>query len=440
MEFQPGFAPFRLHSHISPGSAASHRSQPAINASTGNTRTLSVFGHAFRFTAIAAAFCTFLPAPAQAAGRQFLRGRHVPQAIGVSEALGSLPRNTRLTLAVGLPLRNQAELDQLLRNLYDPHSPGFHHFLTPQQFAERFGPAEDQYAAVIDFLRSNGLQVVGTHPNCMIVDAAGSAADIERMLHVNMLRWRHATRGEFFAPDREPSIDAQVPVLDISGLDNFVVARPMDVKRLPLSSKLPLTTGSGPAGLFLGRDFRAAYAPGVTLNGAGQAVGLFELDGFYASDVQANFSAAGMSPVPVQTVLLDGFNGSPGSANIEVILDIMMAAYMAPGLSKIIVYEGYSPNDVLNRMATDNLASQLSSSWVFWPTNATTEQIFAQMIAQGQSLFQASGDSGAYGGWIMPPADDPSVTVVGGTSLTTVGAGGPWLAETTWAMARPRQP
>ncbi len=75
-----------------------------------------------------------------------------------------------------------------------------------------------------------------------------------------------------------------------------------------------------------------------------------------------------------------------------------MAAYMAPGVSNIIVYEGTNWNDVLNRMATDNLASQLSSSWGFSPTNATTEQIFKQMIAQGQSLFQASGDSGAYQG------------------------------------------
>jgi hypothetical protein len=105
---------------------------------------------------------------------------------------------------------------------------------------------------------------------------------------------------------------------------------------------------------------------------------------------------------------------------------------MAPGVSNIIVYEGTNWNDVLNRMATDNLASQLSSSWGFSPTNGTTEQIFKQMIAQGQSLFQASGDNGAYQGGIMPPADDPNVTVVGGTSLTTASAGGAWQSETTW--------
>jgi subtilase family serine protease len=222
-----------------------------------------------------------------------------------------------------------------------------------------------------------------------------------------------------------------VAVLDITGLDNFVLPKPMDLRTASLAAAAPLVTGSGPAGLFLGKDFRAAYAPSVTRTGAGQTIGLFELDGFYRNDVTANFQTAGLLPVPVQTVLLDGYNGTPGSGNVEVILDIMMAAYMAPGAS-IIVYEGYNWNDVLNRMATDNTAKQLSSSWCFYPINATTEQIFKQMIAQGQSLMQASGDSGAYSGWIMPPANDPNVTVVGGTALTTAGAGGPWQSETAW--------
>jgi len=336
-----------------------------------------------------------------------------------------------MNLAIGLPLRNQSELASLVQQIADPASPNYRHYLTPEQFAERFGPTEADYQALASFLRANGLEVTGTHPNRMILDVSGSVEDVERTLHVNILRWSHPTRGEFFAPDREPSIDAGVEILDISGLDNFSVPRPMDLRVAPLGKANPLTTGSGPGGLFIGGDFRAAYAPSVTLNGAGQTVGLFELDGYYAADVTANFKQAGLPAVPISTVLLDGFNGTPGSGNIEVTLDIMMAAYMAPGAS-IIVYEGLSPNDVLNRMATDKLASQLSSSWTFSPTNATTEQIFQEMITQGQSLFQASGDDGAYHGAIMPPADDPNVTVVGGTSLTTSGPGGPWASETTW--------
>jgi len=380
-----------------------------------------------RFVSFAAAFWA-LTSPASAA-TQLLQG-HVPQAVASSRSLGPLPRSEQIQLAIGLPLRNQAELENLLKQLADPSSPQFRQYLTPGQFAERFGPSEDDYNALAQFFEAQGFVITGTHPNRTILDVRATAAKIERTFHLNMLRWNHPSRGVFFAPDREPVLDAGVTILDITGLDNFVLPHPMDLKAHGL---LPLTTGSGPNGLFNGSDYRAAYAPSVTLNGAGQSIGLFELDGFYSADVQANFRQAGLTPVPTQTVLLDGFNGAPGSANIEVILDIMMAAYMAPGATSIIVYEGTNWNDVLNRMATDNLASQLSSSWCFSPTNATTEQIFKQMIAQGQSLFQASGDDGSYQGYIMPPADDPNVTVVGGTSLTTTTAGGAWKSEAAWA-------
>ncbi len=384
----------------------------------------------FRSIAVWVALLPFAALPAGAA--QVLRG-HVPEAVAASRAVGPMARNARMNLSIELPLRNQDELDDLLKQLIDPANPNFRQYLTAEQFAERFGPTQDDYQALTDFATAHGLQVTGTHPNRMILDVNGTAADIERALHVNLMRWRHAARGEFFAPDTDPQLDTNVQILAIGGLNNFALPHPMDLQPQTLSATKPLTTGSGPAGLFIGNDFRAAYAPAVTLNGAGQSVGLFELDGFYVSDVAANFKQAGLPAVPVQTVLLDGFNGAPGSANVEVILDIMMAAYMAPGAANIIVYEGTNWNDVLNRMATDNTAKQLSSSWCFYPTNATTEQIFKQMIAQGQSLFQASGDSGAYGGWIMPPADDPNVTVVGGTSLTTAGSGGAWKAEATWS-------
>ena len=343
-----------------------------------------------------------------------------------------MARSDRMTVAIGLPLRHQDELNTLLKQLVDPHSPNFRKYLTPAQFTERFGPTETDYQALISVIEANGLSITGTHPNRMILDAGGTVAAIESAFHVNMMYWRHPTRGEFFAPDREPSLDTSVALLNISGLENFVIPRPMDLKSRPLGAADLPASGSGPGGLFNGTDYRNAYTPSVTLNGAGQSVGLLEFTGFYAMDVALNFDNAGVTPVPVTTVLLDGVSGAPGQSNVEVTLDIIMASYMAPGLTNVIVYEGGDFNDALNRMATDNLASQLSSSWSFGPIGDTTLQIFTEMVAQGQSFFQASGDLGAYTAGIMPPADVPNLTTVGGTMLTTAGPGGAWQSETTW--------
>lgn len=393
--------------------------------------------NSIKSTAIVWAICAVLLTSiggAWGAERQILRG-HVPSAAAHATPVGRLESSKHLGLALGLPLRNQDALNRLLHELYDPASPNYHHYLTAKEFAERFGPTENDYQSLVAFVKKSGFTVTATHPNRTLLDVNASVADIERACHVTMRVYRHPTEGRnFYAPDTEPSVDLTVPMLTISGLDDYVIPRPMNLAKAPAggtANAIPYTTGSGPRGFFIGKDFRAAYAPGVALNGTGQSVGLFELDGYYPGDVSAYESLAGLPNVPLTTVLLDNSRGLAGANNDEVALDIDMAVSMAPGLSNVIVYEGVTPNDVLNRMATDNLARQLSCSWGF-NINSNTDQIFLQYAAQGQSFFQASGDNGAYSGGIFPPSDDPNVIVVGGTSLMTTTPGGAWLAETTW--------
>ncbi len=382
-------------------------------------------------SAILLAFTT----PARSTERQTLHG-HVPAAVTNSPSAGHLAGTKHLNLALGLPLRNQDDLNQLLTQIYDPGSANYHHYLTAEQFAEKFGPTEKDYQTLIAFAKANGLAVTGTHPNRTLLDVRGSVVDIEKACHVTLRLYSHPKESRtFYAPDAEPSLDLDMPVLHISGLDNYIVPRPMNLKAASTndaSQAKPAGTGSGSGGTFLGNDFRAAYVPGVSLTGIGQTVGLLEFDsGFYASDITAYEALAGLPNVPVQAVLLDGYNGAAGGGNDEVSLDIEMAISLAPGLSQVLVYEGSTTDDILNRMATDNIAKQLSASWTY-PIDANSDQIFLQYAAQGQSFYNASGDSDAYPGAVDSPTDDPNITIVGGTTLTTSGPGGAWVSETVW--------
>jgi len=400
-------------------------------------------GGQFSAGGIVAAACAvvfLLCAPAvRGAGSQRLHGQ-VPAAVANLRPMGHLARTNHLNLAIGLPLRNQEALTNLLRQIYDPASPNYRHYLTPEQFTEQFGPTEKDYQAVIAYAEANGFKVTGTHPNRTILDVQGSLDVIEESFHVTMRTYHHLTEARtFYAPDLEPSLDLAVPVLGISGLDNYVLPRPLLHKisspnRTTNQAQPAAGPGSGPYGGYMGNDFRAAYVPGVTLTGAGQAVGLLEIGcGFYQNDISAYENSCRQPNVPVRAVLLDGSGGEPGIfGNDEVSLDIELAIAMAPGLSEVLVYEGYIPDDILNRMATDNVAKQISASWLY-SVDPMTPQIFLEFAAQGQSYFNSSGDDDAYlEGAIPTSAADPYVTVVGGTMLTTAGPGGAWVSETTW--------
>ena len=383
----------------------------------------------------------------RAAERQGLHG-HIPRAVAELhlQPVGRVSGATNLYLAIGLPLRNQEELNNLLQQIYDPASPKYRRYLTPEQFAERFGPTEQDYEALIDFVKANGLTVTGRHPSRVLLDVKGSVANIEKILHLTMRVYQHPTEARtFYAPDVEPSLDLAVPVLNISGLNNYTVPHPKQFIRRPSSKAKNATpnAGSGPSGEYMGYDFRAAYLPGVTgLTGAGQVVGLVEFDGYYANDIATYEAQSGLPSVTLANVLLDEFNGipttGPNSGNGEVALDIEMAISMAPGLSKVIVYEAGPtgiPNDILSRMASDNKAKQLSCSWGWGGgPDPTADEFFQQMAAQGQSFFDASGDSDAFSGSTSEdfPSDDPYITQVGGTTLTTTGPGGNWVSETVW--------
>ena len=385
------------------------------------------------------------PASAAAPGAlKQLRG-HVPAAVAHLVSTGHLDGTNRLHLAIGLPLRNQDGLNALLQQVNDSSSQNYHHYLTADQFNAQFGPTEQDYQSVLEFAQTNGLTVTRKHGNRLLVEVSAQASDIEHAFHVTLNKYRNAKENRnFYSPDTEPSVPAGLSALDVSGLNNYSRPHPK-IKFNPNNQTSP-HNGSGPGGNYMGYDFRAAYVPGTALTGAGQKIALVQFDGYYASDIAQYAAQAGLPGVPLTNILLNGFSGIPtgSGGEVEVSLDIEMVISMAPNLSQVLVYEGdpfnFIPNVVLNQIAADNAARQVSCSWGWiGGPNATSDQIFQEMTLQGQSFFNASGDSDAF---LPGQVDDPNqfgfpscspyITQVGGTTLATSGRGGPRTAEIVW--------
>jgi hypothetical protein len=376
----------------------------------------------------------WLPSMALFAAQRQVLHSSIPQTIAKLKAVSRLAPSNRLDLVVSLPLRNHENLTNFLRQVYDPASVNFRHYLTPSQFTERFGPAPEDYQAVTSFLEAQGLTVRSTHSNFTLVGVSGTVSSIENAFHTHLMVYNHPSESRtFYAPDVEPSVDIGVPILGVDGLDNYQLPRPLHRKpnKLGANTKAKPAFGSGPNGTFIGNDFRAAYIPGVALTGVGQNVGLIEFDGYFTNDLMLYASQAGWTNIPAITnVLLDGLSGVPGPNNAEVALDIEMVMSMAPG-AEITVYEGLHTLELLSRMATDNVAKQLSCSWAIGGWGSIANQIFQQMAAQGQTFFNASGDDGPYDKQSDILEDQPYITTVGGTTLMT-GTNGSWISETSW--------
>jgi len=384
----------------------------------------------------------------------------LPPLVRVSQKLGADQSNRKLQMSIGLSLRNQGQLNTLLQNLYDPSSSSYHQYLSVDQFAQEFSPTTTQQQAVIDYLTAQGFTITQTYPNHLLIDFSGPQSLAERVFGVTINDYRSPDGRDFFANARPPSLPAYLSsyVTNISGLDdaNQFYHPPLPNKNAPTASPAAGSCPTASSTAYIPSQFAKAYnydgLHSAGLQGEGQTVGVFELDGYSQSDIAAYAQCFGGGSVPLQNVVLDGFNGQPGAGAIEVELDIEMILSQAPHLSKLIVYEapnttqGY--NDEFARIVSDK-TPVISVSWGDCESNMGQQeanqenQYFQEAAAQGQTILVAAGDSGSEscfqlqgGGFNFAlnaddPAAQPYVTAVGGTNLT-LNSDNSYASETVW--------
>jgi kumamolisin len=398
------------------------------------------------------AFSLTLIARAKQDTRVPISGQTVPL-LRNAHLLGATGGQQQLAISVGLQLRNQQELNMLLKEQQNRHSSLYHRYLTPQQFAAEFGPTAAQQQQVVDYLRGQGMSVTHVSSNGLLIDATATVAQAQAAFTVQINNYQSGAR-HFYANASAPSVPNTISTLitSIGGLDNSQQMRPLShlltgkaqrVVQSHTSKRTLAGSGYGPTDLLGAYDGTTLQQSGV--KGNNQTVAVFELDGYQQSDIQQYLQTYSLGSPSISNVLVDGFNGSAGQGAIEVELDIEVVAAMAPSASQV-VYEGPNStqgvNDTYNKIVTDNKAQITTISWGECESQTgaselqTLDGIFKQGAAQGISMFSAAGDSGAYDCndtnlAVDSPASDPNIIGVGGTNLQT--GNGAYGSESVWS-------
>ena len=384
-----------------------------------------------------------VPAQAATPGRASvaLRADTVP-AVSQSARVGTLAAQTSVTVTVSLAQRDAAGLQSFLKQVADPASAQYKHYLTVKQFAQRFGASAATTSAVRSYLASHGLKVGQVTANGLTLTASGSATQIEKAFGTTIGTFRDKSGKQFYANTAAPQLPAAIAsaVTDVSGLSNYAVSH-QDAVRSSASAKATVQ-GYTPTQVRGGYNLNSAISAGYT--GAGETVALEEFSAFTQSDVTTYDKKFSLTPSTPTVVKSDG-GTTDKSGEDEVELDIEVVQALAPGAT-IDVYE--APNSDAGEAAVyAQLVSSdvpvISTSWgqdeaAETASNRTALNTdFQEAAAQGQSIYAASGDDGSddagNGGTSVDfPAADPYVTGAGGTTLKLTSANA-WSSEKAWS-------
>jgi subtilase family serine protease len=403
-----------------------------------------------------------------AAGLPALAGASTPRVVvagahAVPVADRVVSRVIETSFDVVLNQSHPRELASFLAAITDPSSPDYRHFLTTAQFAARYGASRASVAALSTYLAGFGLRVGALSKGRVVLAVRGTTTQIGAAFATRVVTVRTASgqlRAQFLSPASLPASLARA-VHGVAGLSSVTSPSPAHLTtraaRLGANVTLPGTcpqagSSSGTTPNSLGGYTISQQAQLYGLNtqwaagntGAGQTIGIYELEPYATADLTTYFKCYGLAP-DITNVSVDGGSSDPNG--LEATLDIEEAAALAPGAA-IQVYTGPNnntgPTDVLTHMADDNTASIISTSWGLCETDPsndpTAEQpIFEQMAAQGQTVVAAAGDSGSsdcvngqdpstFAPAVDDPASQPFVTGVGGLTVSNINP----LAQTVW--------
>lgn len=236
----------------------------------------------------------------------------------ISNNTPRLPSNARIlgpenaaksmTVTLWLKQHNKAELDALVKQMYQKGSPNYHKFLTRDQYNARFAPTAQDAAAVRTFLTSRGLKIVSTDKNNHFVSAQGRVGDVQNAFHVQISRVM--VNGETRRMNlSDPMIEGAAGglVSSVQGLNDRVYLphsmRPVDPSTGKPFRGLPLASIGSPNGAFFAGNCLRSAQTHTFKTGGGNPRATYKGNRF-GSDITSdvpNLPPCGYSPAEVQS-------------------------------------------------------------------------------------------------------------------------------------------
>jgi subtilase family serine protease len=361
------------------------------------------------------------------------------------------PLDTKQDIGVTLclPLSDPKGAAEFCRRVSTPGDTLFHQYITPQEFAARYGANAADYAALKAWAASVGLKVSQESIARTVLTVRGTVGQMQTIFKTQLSKYRGPDGAEFYSASLSPTVPDEIAskvssVLGLTASRQFAphlkIGKVVGESPSPAAAETNGTHGSGPGGGYSAANLRTAY--GIPAFGKYQSdtvVALFEQGGFSNADV-AKYADANNLPLPKLTPI--GVDHSPTTISNalvegEAVLDIDMVMGINPNVSEILVYEdSIDPFptallDALTQVADDKKVQVMSISYGDDEANQGTAAMEAengvleQLTGEGITVLASSGDDGAYGRGpngpynVADPSSQPFVTAVGGTTLFT---------------------
>jgi subtilase family serine protease len=382
-----------------------------------------------------------------------------------STLISPVDSNKQIGVVLALPSSDPAGLTTLVEQISTPGNSLFRQYLTPQEFAQRFGGNQADYLALKNWATANGLSVSQETDSRTNLTVRGSVAQFQRLFKTQLNTYRASDGQSFYSASVKPTVPAEIAA-KLSGVIGLTAGKPMaqQAKIATVLGEDPATKsnkmrgdtagGTGPGGTYSCTDLRSVYGfPEWGELEKGMIVDVFEQGYYRPTDVKKYFERFGIGKNTKQTAI--SVDQSPIAIEpvieSEACLDLDMLVGMNPHIAEVKVFIDdfqYDPFpvamvDALQAMADDGTAQIVSISYGqdegYYGSDAENAENTAlqQLAAEGIAVFASSGDDGAFGdGYNYPynvaePGSNPYVTCVGGTSLYT-GPHEAYYSESVW--------